>query len=62
MGVEREASKKGQQAAEGLREAVARDEKKNERNMGHELAKGADRFDERSRSSDAKSAAAKQKD
>ncbi len=46
MGVEREASKKGQPAAEGLREAVAKEETKTERNMGHDLPKGADRFDE----------------
>ena len=58
---EGKSSNKGQQAAEGLRKAAAKDEAKTERNTGHELAKGADRFDERSRSSDGKSALKKQK-
>jgi len=62
MNVERESSKKGERAAEGLREAAAKDEAKNERRMGHDLAKGADRFDERSKSSDGKDAVEKQKD
>ena len=61
MKVEGKTSKKGEEAAKGLREAAAKEEAKNERNMGRDLAKGADRFDERSRSSDGKSAAAKQK-
>jgi hypothetical protein len=58
---ERESSKKGKQAAEGLREAAAKEEAKNESKMGRDLAKGADRFDERSESSDGKSAVEKQK-
>jgi hypothetical protein len=62
MNVERESSKKGERGAEGLREAAAKDEAKNESKMGHGLAKGADRFDERSKSSDGKSAGEKQKD
>ncbi len=61
MEVERGSSKKGVQAAQELREAAAKDEAKTERNTGHDLPKGADRFDERSRSSDGKGAAAKQK-
>jgi hypothetical protein len=61
MNVERKSSKKGERAAEGLREAVGKDEAKNESKMGHDLAKGADRFDERSKSSDGKSAGEKQK-
>ena len=48
--------KAGERAAEGLREASAKDEAKNESKMGHDLAKGADRFEERSKSSDGKSA------
>jgi hypothetical protein len=60
MEVERE-SKKGEQAAHGLQEAAAQEEAKNERKMGHDLPKGGDRFDERSRSSDGQSAAKKQK-
>jgi len=54
-------SKAGEQAAEGLRNATTKDEAKNERKMGHDLAKGADRFEERSKSSDGKSAEEKQK-
>ncbi|KYK49571.1 hypothetical protein A1D31_24405 [Bradyrhizobium liaoningense] len=60
MADERKASKAGQQAAEGLREAASKDEAKNESRMGHDLAKGADRFEERSKSSDGKSAEEKQ--
>src|SRR4051812_6540770 len=33
-------------AAEGLREATAKEEAKNESKMGRDLAKGADRFEE----------------
>lgn len=57
----RKSQEAGQQAAEGLREATAEDEAKNESKMGHDLAKGADRFEERSKSSDGKSAEEKQK-
>ena len=61
MGDERKSSKAGEQAAEGLREAASKEEAKNESKMGHDLAKGADRFEERSKSSDGKSAEEKQK-
>ena len=61
MNNERKSSKAGERAAEGLREATAKEEAKNESKMGHELAKGADRFEERSKSSDGKSAEEKQK-
>ncbi|MEY9182165.1 hypothetical protein ABIG06_003770 [Bradyrhizobium sp. USDA 326] len=60
MDDERKSSKAGQQAAEGLREATSRDEAKNESKMGHDLAKSADRFEERAKSSDGKSAEEKQ--
>ena len=53
--------KKGEQAANMLRKAAAKDERKTEKEMGHNLAKGADRFDELSKSSDGRSAASKQK-
>jgi hypothetical protein len=62
MGVEQAPTKKGKQGASGLRKAAAKDEKKTEREMGKDLAKGAKRFDERSKSSDGKSAGAKQRD
>jgi hypothetical protein len=61
MDDERKSSKAGERAAEGLREATAKEEAKNESKMGHDLAKGADRFEERSKSSDGKSAEEKQK-
>ncbi|MFB6414976.1 MULTISPECIES: hypothetical protein [Bradyrhizobium] len=61
MDDKRKSSKAGEQAAEDLREATSKDEAKNESRMGHDLAKGADRFEERSKSSDGKSAEDKQK-
>jgi hypothetical protein len=61
MNNERKSSKAGERAAEGLREATAREEAKNESKTGRDLAKGADRFEERSKSSDGKSAQEKQK-
>ena len=54
MDDERKSPKAGERAAEGLREATAKEEAKNESKMGHDLAKGADRFEERSKSSDGK--------
>jgi hypothetical protein len=61
MDDDRESSKAGKRAADGLREATAKEEAKNESKMGHDLAKGADRFEELSKSSDGKSAEEKQK-
>jgi hypothetical protein len=58
---DRKSSKPGGRAAEGLREAAAKEEAKTESKMGHDLAKGADRFEERSKSSDGKRAEEKQK-
>jgi hypothetical protein len=48
MDDERKSSKAGERAAEGLRQATAKEEAKNESKTGHDLAKGADRFEERS--------------
>ncbi|MEI9417209.1 hypothetical protein [Mesorhizobium sp. Cs1321R2N1] len=62
MGVEQAPTAKGKQAATGLKQAAARDERKTEAEAGHSLKKGADRFEERSKSSDGKSAGAKQKE
>ena len=56
-----DSAKKGDQAAKGLREAAEKDEAKTERKMGHDMPKGADRFEERSQSSDGKGPAEKQK-
>jgi hypothetical protein len=51
----------GERAAEGLRGATANEEAKIESKTGRDLPKGADRFEERSKSSDGKSAQEKQK-
>jgi hypothetical protein len=61
MRTEQKPTNKGEQAASGLREAAAKDEMKTEEKLGHDLAKGPDRFDELSKSSDGRSAAIKQK-
>ena len=52
-----------QQRGSGPLKACERrlEEAKNESKMGHDLAKGADRFEDRSKSSDGKSAVEKQK-
>lgn len=62
MGIKQAPTTKGRQAAGEFRNAAGKDEKKTEREMGHDLAKGAKRFDERSKSSDGTSAGAKQRD
>lgn len=61
MAVENAPTPKGKAAAKGLRQAAAKDEKKVEARTGHDLKKGEKRFEERSRSSDGKSAGTKQK-
>jgi hypothetical protein len=61
MGIEQAPTEQGKQAARGLRKASANEERKVEAEKGSELKKGAKRFDERSRSSDGKSAASKQR-
>jgi hypothetical protein len=61
MGVEQAPTAKGKQAAKGLRLAAAKDERKTEAETGRPLKKGAARFEERSKSSDGKSAGTKQK-
>ena len=60
MGIEQAPTEKGRQAARGLRKSAAADEKRVELQKGSDLAKGADRFEERSKSSDGKSAGKKQ--
>ncbi|AWI57667.1 hypothetical protein [Sinorhizobium fredii] len=61
MGVEQAPTAKGKQSARGLRKSAAKEEKKVEAQKGSDLAKGADRFEERSKSSDGRSAGTKQK-
>ena len=52
--------KKAGKLARGLRKSAAADEKRVELQKGSDLANGADRFEERSKSSDGKSAGKKQ--
>ena len=61
MGIEQAPTKQGREAARGLRKAAAKDERKVEAEKGIDLKKGAKRFDERSRSSDGRSAGSKQR-
>ncbi|RLP25458.1 hypothetical protein [Mesorhizobium sp. YM1C-6-2] len=61
MGIEQAPTKEGREAARGLRKAAAKEERKVEAEKGSPLKKGAKRFDERSRSSDGKGAASKQR-
>ena len=60
MGIEQAPTGKGREAARGLKKETRKDEKKVEAQKGSDLAKGADRVEERSRSSDGKSAGSKQ--
>ena len=61
MGTKEAPTGKGREAAEGLRQATRAEERKVEARKGSDLKKGAGRFDERSRSSDGKSAGSKQR-
>jgi hypothetical protein len=61
MGIEQAPTEKGKESARGLKQSTRKEEKKVEAQKGSDLAKGADRFEERSKSSDGKSAGAKQK-
>ncbi|MEW9806644.1 hypothetical protein [Mesorhizobium marinum] len=61
MGIEQAPTKQGRASARGLRKASANEERKVEAQKGSDLKKGAARFDERSRSSDGKSAGSKQR-
>ncbi len=62
MSVEQAPSKQGREAAQEFRQSTRQEEKKVEAAKGSDLRKGADRFEERSKSSDGKSAGAKQRD
>ena len=61
MGVSNAPTAKGKEAARDLRQSTAREEEKVEAAKGSDLEKGADRFEERSKSSDGKSAGDKQR-
>lgn len=62
MGIENAETKAGKDAAKGLQSSAEAEESKTEAAKGSDLAKGADRFEERSKSSDGKSAEAKQQE
>ena len=60
MGISNAPTPQGKEGAKGLRQSTAAEERKVEAAKGSPLKKGADRFDERSRSSDGKDAGSKQ--
>lgn len=60
MSIEQAPTEKGKQGARQLRESSAKEEVRIEEQKGSDLRKGADRFEERSKSSDGKSAGSKQ--
>jgi hypothetical protein len=60
MGIEQAPTSQGREAAAGLEKAARADERRTEENKGSDLKKGKDRFEERARSSDGKSAGEKQ--
>lgn len=62
MGIENAKTEVGKAAAEGLQRSAEAEERETEAAKGSELAKGADRVEERSKSSDGKSAGAKQEE
>ena len=61
MAIDNAPTEKGKEGARGLHKAARAEERKVEDGKGSDLAKGADRFEERSRSSDGKSAGEKQR-
>lgn len=61
MAIENAPTQRGKASASGLKEAAKREEQKTEMRKGSDLKKGAERFDERAKSSDGKSAGAKQR-
>ena len=61
MAIENAPTQKGKDAARSLRDSAAKDEKKTEAEMGRDLKKGGDRFEERAKSSDGKGAGEKQR-
>ena len=60
MGIENAPTPAGKEGAKDLRKATAKEERKIEAAKGSDLKKGAERVEERSRSSDGKSAGSKQ--
>jgi hypothetical protein len=60
MTIQNAPTEKGKEAARGLHKATRAEEREVEAAKGSDLAKGADRVNERSRSSDGKDAGEKQ--
>ncbi len=56
MTIEQAPTEKGRKSARGFKDSTKKEEKKIEARKGSDLAKGADRVEERSRSSDGRSA------
>jgi hypothetical protein len=61
MGVREAPTARGRDSSTGLHRSAAKEERKVERQKGSDLKKGKDRFEERSKSSDGKSAGTKQR-
>ena len=53
MGIEQAPTEQGKESARGLKDSSKAEERHVEAEKGSDLAKGADRFEERARSSDA---------
>ena len=62
MGINLAPTPMAKHAAAGITKATEKDERKTEARKGSDLAKGAKRFEERSKSSDGRSAGEKQRD
>lgn len=60
MAIKNAPTPQGRESASGLKQAAQQEERDIEARQGHEMKKGADRFEERAKSSDGKSAGAKQ--
>lgn len=60
MGIEQAPSSKGREASKDLHKAAREDEREVEARKGSDLKKGKDRFEERAKSSDGRSAGEKQ--
>ena len=60
MAIKNAPTPQGRESASGLKQATQQEERKIEARQGHDLKKGAERFEERSKSSDGKSPGAKQ--
>ncbi|MEX0955982.1 MAG: hypothetical protein WDZ83_12315 [Rhizobiaceae bacterium] len=62
MGIKQASTEKGRESARGLHRETREEEREVERDKGSHLKKGAERFKERSKSSDGKGPGVKQRD